>query len=97
MQFVLKPATVSQKKFHEVDEVYSLTTLLPNPRRATLSLCHLILPEVIGWPTKKFLTFKGVLLKQPNEWYTPKAVAYTDANYDFGAKSPVRPLRPHNR
>ena len=97
MQFVLKPANISQKQYHCVEEVYSLTMLIPNPRRSQLALCHLALPETIAWPKHKYYTYKGQFLKQPSQWYKPKPVAYTDVNHNFGAKSPVRPFSPNRR
>ena len=93
-QFVLKPANASQASYHEVTEVYSLTTLIQNPRRAQLSLCHLALPQVIEWPSYQYYTYKGEYLKQPQHWYTPPPVAYTEAEFDFSAKSPVKPFKP---
>ena len=77
-----------------MEEVYALTTLLPNNRQNDLIVNKNALPMIIEWPVPDYYTHNGDFLPSPGTWNTniDPAPAFVE-EFNFSTKSPVKAFK----
>ena len=84
---------MEQSTLYKVRQTYTLDTRF----RDNLIHSH-ALPRLLEWPPIKYYTYKGVLLKDPQEWNgNPDMIESDDESYDFSTPAYVIPFMPEKK
>ena len=89
---------MEQSTLYKVRQTYTLDTRTRDNRTKNLIIHSHALPRLLEWPPIKYYTYKGVLLKDPEEWNgNPDMIESDDESYDFSTPAYVIPFMPEKK